>query len=47
MRKNPTDPTIVGNLKEKARKTEMNRKKKQSLLGTPEKDHINLKVYLQ
>jgi len=27
MRKNPTDPTMVGNLKEKVRKNEMNGKK--------------------
>ena len=46
MRKNPTDPTMVGNLNEKVRKIEMNGKK-QTSLGAPENDHINLKVYLQ
>ena len=46
MRKNPTDPTMVGNLNEKVRKIEMNGKK-QTSLGAPENDHINLKVHLQ
>ena len=46
MRKNPTDPTMVGNLNEKVRKIEMNGKK-QTSLGAPKNDHVNLKVYLQ
>ena len=46
MRKNPTDPTMVGNLNENVRKIEMNGKK-QTSLGAPKNDHINLKVYLQ
>ena len=46
MRKNPTDPKMVGNLNEKVRKIEMNGKK-QTSLGAPKNDHINLKVYLQ
>ena len=46
MRKNPTDPTMVGNLNEKVRKIEMNGKKQISL-GASKNDHINLKLYLQ
>ena len=46
MRKNPTDPTMVGNLNEKVRKIEMNGKK-QTSLGASKNDHINLKLYLQ
>ena len=38
MRKNPTDPTMVGNLNEKVRKIEMNGKK-QTSLGAPKNDH--------
>ena len=47
MRKNPTDRTMVGNLKEKVRKIEMNGKKKTVVAWRPENDHKNLKVYLQ
>ena len=46
MSKNPTDPTMVGNLNEKVRKIEMNGKK-QASLGASKNDHINLKLYLQ
>ena len=35
MRKNPTDPTMVGNLNEKVRKIEMNGKKHRLRLAPP------------